>query len=184
MTHEPFSDSDELFCTNLTEVVRRTAQVGLDDPDRAKWLLIWSCDVAGELGEIWELLADKLPHERMRFLCDIECGDVLWGISAVCLALDLPVEKVLQLANAEEHCWLETAMISACKILDQSKKVCRDGLDVRRPDIDLYAKNLAIVYRYVTSIADRQVALDAVDAKLKARYPSGFDAARSVSRQA
>lgn len=154
----------------LLKVVERTASHGLAQPDRAKWMLIWVCDICGELAE----------YITSREL--VEAGDVLWGIGAVSLItkVSLPYGGATYLPSKpiEDMGVLCTAL----GLLDHIKKVARDGLKNRPLDDHLIYMTFCEVLLYLGQHVDLDEAISAVDIKLLKRYPDGYSADKSVNR--
>ena len=160
-------------------IVRRTAQFGLTQAQESpqqfeKWLLIWACDIAGELGEY----IDSMDI--------VEAGDVLWGLTALCLLMDIPVEEVL---HPDEHVngiatklGLLEILIKALGLLDVCKKITRDGIDKRPIDRTKLTEQMRLIFHWIDLQCDVDEALAAVDAKLLKRYPNGFTSEDSVNR--
>lgn len=150
----------------LLKVVERTASHGLAQPDRAKWMLIWACDICGELAEYIEEPSLE------------EAGDVLWGCGAISLITGVPLPKrvnTLPISHLEAIC-------GALKLLDHLKKVARDGLKNREIDEQLIRATFATVLGYLKTYVILDEAVSAVDIKLLKRYPDGYSAAQSVNR--
>lgn len=151
----------------LLKVVERTASHGLAQPDRAKWMLIWACDICGEL-------AEYIEEPSLN-----EAGDVLWGCGAISLITGVPLPR-----------WIDPLPLSdlivlcgALKLLDHLKKVARDGLELREVNEQLVRTTFATVLGYLKSQVDLNEAVSAVDIKLLKRYPNGYSATQSVNRK-
>ena len=167
------------FSIKASAIVSRTAQFGLTQAQESpqqfeKWLLIWACDIAGELGEYIDS-GDT-----------VEAGDVLWGITAMCLLLDIPVESVFSpddrvrlLATGTR--WSDI-LLRGLALLDSCKKVTRDGMDKRPIDRTKLTEQMQLIFQWIGLHCDTSEALDALDAKLLKRYPNGFTPEDSVSR--
>lgn len=82
----------------LTEhklLVMRTANTGLGYRDK---LANAACGLAGEAGEVVDLLKKHLFQERSLDLGEVkaELGDVMWYVSYLCLTLGLDLNSVIQ----------------------------------------------------------------------------------------
>jgi hypothetical protein len=168
------------FATRAAAIVQRTAQHGLDQSAQCprqfeRWLLIWACDVAAELDEL-----DRAPIGQIH----AEVGDVIWGITAVGLLLNIPLAHVFNGGTAldEPHWDHNDAQSSALQLLDICKKICRDTTDVRPIELSQIALMLSAVFAYLRDSYDVEWALTAVNEKLRKRYPDGFSAENSVNR--
>jgi NTP pyrophosphatase (non-canonical NTP hydrolase) len=166
-------------------VTKRTAEVGLleaalSDENKAKWLLIWSCDIVGELGEaIYEL-----EHSSMSTAALTEIGDIIWGVSAICLLLEIEPGKLINCSIADEFD-VKCAIVSGCEILDLSKKICRDTISKRPINLEMKQKYINLINSFLFRMVgcfDFDKALGLVDAKLLARYPNGYTPEASVNR--
>lgn len=173
-------ENELTFPEKAALIVRRTAQFGLtqsqESPEQfERWLLIWACDVAGELGELFEAQSE---HDMIT-----ECGDVIWGMTALCLLLEIPVK------TAFDFCFNDAsgsndALLSALRLLDLCKKVCRDGQIQRPIDRAKITEHLNTIFKFICDIYPIDDALNAVNAKLLKRYPNGYSAEASVNRVA
>lgn len=164
------------FAESAALIVRRTAKYGLIESQESnekfeKWFYIWIGDVVGELGEF--ISSGE----------DIEAGDVVWGIIALCLLLEINPESVL--AENSDDCFsgLQIVLI-ALELLEHGKKIARDGLSIRKID---YAKVLGClrqIYSWVSINVNGSIeeALALVDQKLQSRYPNGYNPEDSVNR--
>ena len=150
----------------LLKVVERTASHGLAQPDRAKWMLIWACDICGELAEYIEEPSLE------------EAGDVLWGCGAISLISGVPLPKWVNPLPMDDL----TVLCGALKLLDHLKKVARDGLEHREVDEQLVRTTFATVLGYLKTKVNLDEAVSAVDIKLLKRYPCGYSAESSVNR--
>ena len=162
-------------------IVHRTAQFGLTQSQESpqqfeKWLLIWACDIAGELGEY----IDSMDI--------VEAGDVLWGLTALCLLLDIPVETVFnpddRLRGIMVGYQYSAILIQSLSLLDVCKKITRDGMDKRPIDRSQLTGRMQLLFHWLDSHCDVDEALNAVEAKLLKRYPNGFTSEDSVNRTA
>ena len=171
--------SQTTLSIKASAIVRRTAQFGLTQSQESpqqfeKWLLIWACDIAGELGEY----IDSIDI--------VEAGDVLWGITAMCLLLDVPVEEVFNLDNRIKDIATETSLVGillkSLEIVDACKKIARDGMDKRPIDRARLTEQMRLIFHWTAFQCDVDEALNAVDAKLRQRYPNGFTSEDSVNR--
>lgn len=160
-------------------IVRRTAQFGLTQSQESpqqfeKWLLIWACDIAGELGEYID--SGDI----------VEAGDALWGITAMCLLLNIPVEAVFSLDDRIKGIMAgyqnSAILIQSLSLLDVCKKITRDGMDKRPIDRLQLTEHMQLLFHWLEVHCDVDEALNAVDAKLRKRYPNGFTSEDSVNR--
>ena len=165
------------FANKAALIVRRTAQFGLTQSQESddlyeKWLLVWACDVAGELGEVFEA-----ETEREQIL---ECGDVLWGLTALCLLLEIPPIEIFnfdrQISGGHD------ALATSLRLLDHCKKVTRDGMETRKIDKPKMVEWMRSIFTWLEVNYPVGDALDAVEAKLRDRYPDGFTPQKSVNR--
>lgn len=150
----------------LLKVVERTASHGLAQPDSAKWMLIWCCDICGELAEYIEEPSLE------------EAGDVLWGCGAISLITGVPLPKWIAPLPISPL----VALCGALKLLDHLKKVARDGLEHREVNEQLVRTTFATVLGYLMTQVDLDEAVSAVEVKLLKRYPDGYSADKSVNR--
>ena len=153
----------------LLDLVKATAAAFPDpaSPDRTKWLLIWCCDLVGELGEFIE--SGEL----------VEAGDCLWGLGAVSLASGVAIPFV---RPADTYIRTMTILPESLKLLDHLKKVARDGIDNRPLDVELITKTFSKVLMFLGQYVDLDDAIAAVEIKLMKRYPQGFSPEASVNR--
>lgn len=177
-----------LFLDRAKEVAKRTALHGLNQSsenasDRAKWFFVWCGDVAGELGEFLKFSHAALCEGEAlseKALC--EAGDVVWGISAIALLLDIPADQLTPVEYYGDSSF--EVILGALELLEHGKKVCRD-CPRRDIDLDLVIRQLRQVYAYLLEALDLRelnLALELVDTKLKERYPNGYSPAASVNR--
>jgi uncharacterized Zn finger protein (UPF0148 family) len=166
-------------------VTKRTAELGLiesklNDENKAKWLLIWSCDIVGELGEaIYELDNSSISSAALT-----EVGDVIWGVSAVCLLLGVDPEKLINCSIVDEFD-IKCAVVSGCEILDLSKKICRDTISKRPINLETKQKYIDLINTFLFGMVgcfDFVKALELVETKLNSRYPDGYTPEASVNR--
>jgi NTP pyrophosphatase (non-canonical NTP hydrolase) len=167
------------FAKRAETIVERTARLGLEkakssDHEFTRWLLIWASEVAGEM--VGEVQGDNEITE---------VGDVLWGITALCLLLKIPTSEVF----APNHCEFELsgnlqydALLEALLLLDYCKKVCRDGLELRPIDRNQIRIYLTKIFQCLNDYYAVDLALEAVDQKLQKRYPNGYTPEASVNR--
>ena len=162
-----------------SSIVRRTAQFGLTQSQESsqqfeKWLLIWACDIAGELGEYID--SGDI----------VEAGDVLWGITAMCLLLDIPVRLVFRQDERVKGIMAgyqnSEILVQALSLLDVCKKITRDGMAQRPIDRTQLTEHMQLLFHWLEVHCDVDEALTAVDAKLLKRYPNGFTSEDSVNR--
>ena len=151
----------------LLRVVERTASYGLSHPDRAKWMLIWACDICGELSEF--IASREL----------VEAGDVLWGCGAVSLITGVPLPFACHPVTPITDMGI---LCTALGLLDHLKKVARDGLEYRELDDYLIDMTLSEVLMYLSQHVNLDEAVSAVDIKLLKRYPDGYSPDQSVNR--
>jgi hypothetical protein len=172
------STQDQIdFANKASLIVRRTAQYGLSQSQESnsffeKWLLIWACDVAAELGEVFDAETER---EQV-----VECGDVLWGLTAICLLIDVPPIEVFRWDGEVEGS--HDTLIVALKLLDHCKKVARDGMGVRKIDTFKIIDYMRSIFTWLESNYPLDDALNEVNKKLLKRYPDGYSAERSVNR--
>lgn len=76
------------------EEVKRT----MGSLNRQEALCAWSMGLAGEVGEVIEPIKKHVFHGRPLDLTEIEkeLGDVLWYCAALCNALDLYMDVIMQ----------------------------------------------------------------------------------------
>jgi hypothetical protein len=191
------------------EVVRRTAQYGLDQSKESReklnfWLAIWSLDVICESHEVMGSL-DNHPQELefsgfvinenddgteeiLGFVkavpaITLECGDVIWGIAATGLLLGIPENDIFPKAyiHKVQHDPFEIELMIGYAALyaEYAKKVARDSREI---DILTFAEKLRKVFLHLCRIVDPQDALMALDAKLWKRYPNGYTPHDSINR--
>jgi NTP pyrophosphatase (non-canonical NTP hydrolase) len=166
-------------------VTKRTAEVGLvesklSDENKAKWLLIWSCDIVGELGEAIEALSDILVSE----VALTEIGDIIWGVSAICMLLEIEPENLIKYSTVVEFD-VKSSIVAGCAILDLSKKICRDTISKRPINQKMKQTYMNLINSFLYQMVccfDFGIALELVDAKLRARYPNGYTPEASVNR--
>jgi hypothetical protein len=174
----------EDFFKDAFQVVERTARYGLQQSKESptsteKWLLIWSAEVAGELGEVWEQI-DQHRSDNNKLL--IEVGDVIWSIGALGMLLDFKPSDFNSKVYFDVNTLADSVKISL-RLLEMAKKVSRDGLANRPIDRERVLSLLVSIFRFLEKGFDVTKALSLVDAKLLARYPDGYSAERSVNRQ-
>jgi hypothetical protein len=164
------------------DMTKRTAQYGLDqaefsDTELEKWLLIWSCDIVGELGEAISEL-NTLPHSKKALT---EVGDIIWGISAVSMLIGISPDKLMRHSVIKDFDPVK-AIVSSCEILDKSKKICRDTIAEREISKDFFLGRINVFLYQIIGCFDFAEALALVDEKLKGRYPDGYTPKASVNR--
>ena len=180
------------FLSELHSIVKRTAQPGLDaaktgDAELARWFYIWCGDISGELGEAcyaFDEYLNTIGAEESIHLTEV--GDVLWGIGALSLLLniDLKLWDSMDPRTDELYDLRELEVIRRSLSLQEiGKKCCRDGLAVRPIDVEKVASILEFVLNYLNAFFCLQKALEFVDQKLRLRYPNGFTPEASVNRQ-
>jgi hypothetical protein len=169
------------FSQKIEAIVKRTAQHGLDQAATSpqmleKWLLIWSADVAGELGEVYATEEEDI----------VEVGDVLWGMTAVALLLEIPVRRLFEDSDSDKILPVFEdafdAILASLRLLEIAKKVCRDGQEARPIDKVAIELILRSIVQYLDDNYSLVDAAIAVDLKLQERYPDGFSPAASVGR--
>jgi hypothetical protein len=168
------------FSQKAAAIVQRTAKFGLIESQVStrsfeRWLLIWTCDIAGEIGE--------LASSGNAIEANTEAGDVIWGITALCLLLEIPCPMVFTPEPIDTGLGMHDSIIESLLLLDYCKKICRDGQHVRPIDKKKITLHLMTIWAFLSANYDVDEALDLVNAKLLKRYPDGFSAEKSVNRE-
>lgn len=168
------------------EVVRRTAQHGLDLSDRSQsgnqfrlWLSIWALDVVNESVEV---STAKTEHEEM-----VELGDVIWGVCASAMLVGLAEKDIIPSDPVEgikvgpymPNLQQDKLIRRASQYADYAKKVARDDRPIDRSQ---FANLLSRVFYSVARCGDPAAAAEAMNQKLLKRYPNGYTAADSINR--
>jgi hypothetical protein len=184
VSFDPFEiDEFAVAGSMIGPIVERTARYGLSlavssPQEFERWLLIWSADVAGELGEVY---ATELPGLE-------EVGDVLWGATAVALLLGIPVADLFDDSPFEDLAAPISSpfdvILAGLRLLEITKKICRDGQEVRPIDRMAIESILRSIVQYLGRHHSLVDALNAVESKLLRRYPNGFTPEASVNRAA
>jgi NTP pyrophosphatase (non-canonical NTP hydrolase) len=166
------------------KIVERTARVGLDLAEaslekKARWFYIWCGDITGEIGEVI-----KLPSIPSHPKVLEEVGDVLWGISAIAMLCEITPQDIyaVHIEAHQEPSNLFDCVLQSLELLDYGKKVCRDGLEVRKLDRDFVLWQLALIYAFIEAHYNIAMAFEAVNQKLLFRYPNGYTPQASVDR--
>lgn len=107
-----------------------------------------------------------------------ELGDVMWYVAEFCAAIN---EKLGELPVREPFCGCDTVEETAVNLMRDVMALVIDGQETSRIDIiTLIARVSYMLEEYCNvSLSD---CLNVNIAKLKKRYPDGFDAERSENR--
>jgi hypothetical protein len=162
---------------NWYEIVERTASHGLEEAKESresfnKWLAIWALDVVCECHEI----------ETAKNLGEVinEVGDVMWGVAASAILLGMSEALLTDVNDIDKSIVKDESLLDLCaRYADLAKKTARDS---REDTIALQQYLRLISIKIQAQFEPAQLCLDAVDAKLKKRYPNGFNAADSINR--
>jgi hypothetical protein len=102
------------------------------------------------------------------------------GLTALCLILEIrPIEVFIfdgQISGGHD------ALITSLRLLDHCKKVARDGMKMRKIDMPKMIEWMRSIFTWLETNHPVDDALDAVDGKLRARYPDGYTPEKSVNR--
>ena len=160
-------------------------------------LLNGALGLAGESGEVVEVVRDHLCHHHWldRTQISKELGDIFWYLAISSSSLDIDLDTIFQTNITELSSDLNSTQlllngalglaIKSGEIIDAVKKHLFQGHSL---DKDYIAARLCDVYNYLhVSASALEIDVDTilqmnVD-KLKARYPAGFEAERSVNRK-
>lgn len=162
---------------NWYQIVYRTATFGLTESKFSrdyfnKWLAIWALDIICEYHEI----------QRAKNLGETidEVGDVMWGVAASAMLLGVDETHLIRFNEVDVQMIKNLDLVDLCsEYADLAKKTARDS---RTDFTELKLKLRAIAIKIQADYYPAQLCLDAVDAKLKKRYPNGFNAVDSINR--
>lgn len=173
---------------NLSAYQREAHRTAIQQTDPRFDVATVALGLAGEAGEIFELFLRGDPHPD---LLTKEVGDLLWyiaegatitGRDLADLDLDRRLDaEILAAPTAEVAGHL---LVEACKITDYLKKVVIHGHNL---DVDRFQAGLGSLLASARLLLERAgLSLDEACerniAKLKSRYPAGFDLERSMNR--
>lgn len=177
------------------ELALRTAPKNLDS---TQMLLNGALGLAGESSEVVDEIKNHLFHEHWldRTHLTKELGDIFWYLAIASSALGVDLDDIFK-ANINKpsadlnytQMLLNGALGLAVKsgeIIDTVKKYLFQGHSLDKAYI---IEKLGDIYGYLNIASDALgVDLDTIMQmnidKLKARYPDGFDAERSINREA
>jgi NTP pyrophosphatase (non-canonical NTP hydrolase) len=150
-------------------------------------LLCSALGLAGESAEVVSVTSCGRRISSARAQTREELGDVLWYVALLCVAVDEPLawEKIDEDLLASDVCFsAERLPTMAGRIADVVKKYAFQGHDLDRnrtvAALVEILYHLAILAHAVGSSLDEVAAVNL--AKLRARYPDGFDPERSINR--
>lgn len=149
-------------------------------------MIVWNAvGLAGEVGELTKL-SDNYSNDSKDLVIK-EMGDIFWYMSALCTKLEIPFEKVINVKPNElaRINFISTAnAIASGDILDYVKKgVFHDHGIEPLYLVEKLKELMAVLLGICKSIGiDPQDVITINIAKLKARYPNGFDVEASRNR--
>ena len=176
------------------ELALRTAPKNLNP---TQMLLNGALGLAGESSEVVDEIREHLCHGHWldRTHLTRELGDIFWYLAIASKALDVDLDTIFQTDVVKQSDDLDSTQqllngalglaVTSGEIIDLIKKHLFQGHVLN----DIYIKSsLCCIYRYLCVSADAleidvntilQMNID----KLKARYPDGFEADRSINRK-
>lgn len=179
--YQQYSDATSGFC-------------GLQSTDR---LIVASLGLAGETGEVSDTVKKVIGQGHPFNAAKIrdELGDVLWYITEAASALGLNLDALAGSGVAQPDALvnIERVVINALRLSFEAGVIC----DIMADKIDSPSKNVGIeafipehltrMFGLLSAVATHsgvtleEIARHNID-KLAARYPNGFEAARSLAR--
>lgn len=176
------------------QLALRTARKDLDS---TQLLLNGALGLAGESGEVVEAIQEHLCHDHWLDKTQIakELGDIFWYLAIASSALDVDLDTIFQTNVDTPSADLDSTQrllngtlglaVKSGEVIDTIKKHLFQGHSLNKSYI---IEKLGDIYGYlVVSSSALNIELDAILQmnidKLKARYPDGFEAERSVNRK-
>ena len=185
------------------KLARCTASdAALSDPNLG--YVNWALGLAGEAGEVLELLAPfnetgSTPHPTKtdtsigipKDKLIKELGDVMWYIALLCEQAGFDLDHIARIFSVNSARSIDSQapqvslVITACKTADYIKKVVCHGHDLDKLTLqrliwECYGHTLLCCHRSGVDLVD---VMETNIAKLKARYPEGFSTEASINRK-
>jgi hypothetical protein len=146
--------------------------------------------IVGEFGEITEILEVLTSDQKEIDRVIDEAGDVFWYVSNLATYLDLDFRELFPTGNVRRvtiGTAIQKGFQHTAKIADSIKKTIAQGHELNREGI---TANLKGLMDYLNSILVIYYAVHPQEVcaynhkKLLKRYPDGFEAEKSVNREA
>jgi NTP pyrophosphatase (non-canonical NTP hydrolase) len=154
---------------NVTEYQSLAMRTKSHPDPNCDYLELARIGLIGELGEIAEMVKKDKYHGKMIDRAELlkECGDFMWYLALYCDVTDTNMEdstKNIEAMSSAEICimLLNPVSIIACHGIDKSLWAVFSCIYLMH----------TLLYSYEYTLSD---ALELNIAKLKLRYPNGFD---------